>query len=131
MQFTFGKDLKLKSQKKIGLLHSEGKSLFSFPFAIKYSIEPDRDKGPLQIMVSAPKRNFKRAHDRNRIKRLMRESLRINKQILNSNNLNGNTLYLSLTYRHNEILDYKTMEMRTQTALKKLLTALEKSNEQV
>ena len=130
MNFTFSKEIKLKSRKQIGLLHTDGQSLFSFPFAMKYTVKPTSSIASLQIMVTAPKRNFKRAHDRNRIKRLMREALRLNKHLIESNIPAGNTLYLSFTYRHNEILDFKTMEERTIKALSKLLIVLEKSNEQ-
>lgn len=131
MDFKFSRELKLKSRKQIGLLHVEGKSLFSFPFAIKFSLKPDEGKGPLQIMVTAPKRNFKRAHDRNRIKRLMREVIRLNKATILSNIPEGITLYLSFTYRHNEIITFKEMEGKLKSALNKLLIAIEKTNEQV
>lgn len=131
MDFTFSKEIKLKSRKQIGLLHVDGKSVFSFPFAMKFSLKNDDGKGPLQIMVTAPKRNFKRAHDRNRIKRLMREAIRLNKAQLLSNIPEGNTLYLSFTYRHNEILTFKEIDGKVKSALNKLLIAIEKSNEQV
>lgn len=37
---------------------------------------------PAQVGVSVPKRNFKKAVDRNRIKRLMRETYRLQKKIV-------------------------------------------------
>ncbi len=130
MNQSFGKKYKLKSKKAIGQLHTEGMSLFSFPLSLKYQLQETPQSSGLQIMVSAPKRSFKRAHDRNRIKRLLRESLRLNKVNIESNIQPGTTLFLSLTYRHNEILDFKAMEHRTKVALNKLMNALEQQHEQ-
>lgn len=130
MNHTFGKTYKLKSKKQIGLLHQKGKSIFSFPFALRYEVKKEIADSPLQIMISAPKRSYKRAHDRNRIKRLIKEGLRMNKEVIESNILPGTTLFLSLTYRHNEILDFKSIDNRTKVALNKLLNAIEKEYEQ-
>lgn len=82
-RFGFGRKEKLKGRKLIEELFSSGKSFPVFPLRIIYRFLPATDGG-LQIGVSASKRNFKKAVDRNRLKRLMREAYRLQKQELTS-----------------------------------------------
>ena len=76
MKFTFGKPEKLKSQKLIEKLFTEGKSVRKFPIRLVYLQTQHTSDFPIQAGFSVPKRNFKRAVDRNRIKRLFREAYR-------------------------------------------------------
>ena len=79
MRFTFGKQEKLKSRKLIGQLFDEGKSVKKFPLRLVYLQTEHTSDFPAQIGFSVPKRNFKKAVDRNRIKRLLREAYRLQK----------------------------------------------------
>ena len=76
MKFTSGKQARLKSKKLIGKLYEEGKSIKVFPLRMVYIQTEHTSKFPAQVGVSVPKRNFKSAVDRNRIKRLLRETYR-------------------------------------------------------
>ena len=76
---TFGKDEKLKSKKIIDQLFEEGKSVSNNGFTLVYLVKPLLTFYPAQAGFSVPKKHFKRAVDRNRIKRLMREAYRHNK----------------------------------------------------
>ncbi|MFD0994002.1 ribonuclease P protein component [Tenacibaculum geojense] len=76
MKFTLGKDERLKSRKLIGRLYTEGKTIKTFPLRMVYIQTEHTSDYPVQVGVSVPKRNFKKAVDRNRIKRLLRESYR-------------------------------------------------------
>ena len=63
----------------------KGETFFHYPFKVVYqniSIEEEGIQAPNAIMVSVPKRNFKRAVKRNLLKRRIRESYRLNKEIL-------------------------------------------------
>lgn len=83
-QAGFGKQEKLKSRKLIEELFDRGKSINVFPVRILYifsNLEAD-EKSLLQVGVSVSKRNFKRAVDRNRVKRLLREAYRLQKKEL-------------------------------------------------
>jgi ribonuclease P protein component len=82
MNEKFGKEYKLCSQKLIQTIFDQKQSIKTYPFVLHYSILPVKIDALFQITVSVPKRNFKKAHDRNRIKRLMREAIRKNKLIL-------------------------------------------------
>ena len=84
MKFTLGKEERLKSRKLIGRLYSEGESIKKFPLKMVYLQTEHTSKYPTQVGVSVPKRLFKKAVDRNRIKRLLRESYRLQKEIVYS-----------------------------------------------
>ncbi|MDO6759693.1 ribonuclease P protein component [Tamlana sp. 2_MG-2023] len=79
MSFTFNKKEKLKSKKLIEQLFAEGKSVIAYPLRLVYLPTTFETNIPAQTGVSVSKRYFKLAVDRNRIKRLMRESYRLNK----------------------------------------------------
>jgi ribonuclease P protein component len=80
--FGFGKAEKLKSRKEIESLFAEGKSLAVFPLRVKYRFRPFSEGAPVQVAVSVSKKGFRRATDRNRIKRLLREAYRLQKAAL-------------------------------------------------
>lgn len=79
MGYTFSKKEKLKSQKLIEQLFAEGKSVSAFPLRMVYIQTPLDSEVKIKAGVSVSKRNFKKAVDRNRIKRLLREAYRLNK----------------------------------------------------
>ncbi len=82
MRYTLGQEERLKSKKLIGKLYEEGKSIKVFPLRMVYVPAKQEMKFPVQVGVSVPKRNFKKAVDRNRIKRLLREVYRKEKQVV-------------------------------------------------
>ena len=85
MKYTLGKQERLKSKKLIEKLYEEGSSVKAFPLRMMYLQTTHTSDFPCQVGVSVTKRNFKRAVDRNRIKRLMRESYRLQKEIVYNN----------------------------------------------
>jgi ribonuclease P protein component len=76
---TFPKAQRLKSRKQIEALFRSGKSFSVFPIRVFYHWQ---GTNPAKVGVGAPKRHFKKAVDRNRIKRLLREGYRLQKQAL-------------------------------------------------
>lgn len=79
MKFTYSKKEKLKSKKLIDQLFAEGQSVSAYPLRLVYLQTVFDDKVIVKTGVSVSKRNFKTAVDRNHIKRLLRESYRLNK----------------------------------------------------
>lgn len=82
---TLGSQERIKSRKLIDRLFSGGKSqsLAAYPLRVVYMEELAAEGTPqVQIMVSVSKRHFKRAVKRNRVKRQIRESYRLHKQLL-------------------------------------------------
>lgn len=80
-QFGFGKKEKLKSRKQIEELFSKGKNFSVFPLRVTYQFLP-AEESMVQVGVTAGKKYFKRAVDRNRIKRFIREAYRLQKNDL-------------------------------------------------
>ena len=114
MNEKFGKEYKLCSQKVIQSIFDEKKSVKAYPFLIHYSLIPLTSDASFQITVSAPKRNFKKAHDRNRIKRLMREAIRKNKLILEPFLLeNKKQVALFMIYTAREEIPYDILFKKT------------------
>jgi len=85
MRFTFKKIEKLKSKKLIEQLFENGSSLSQYPIRMVYLKIEHLSNSPIQASFSVSKRKFKKAVDRNRIKRLMREAYRQHKHILYQN----------------------------------------------
>lgn len=82
---TFCKKERVVSKKLIESLFEKGdsQSLAAFPMRVVYmQVERQAGDSPVQILISVPKKRFKHAVDRNRVKRQVRESYRLNKQII-------------------------------------------------
>lgn len=82
MDFKYPKNEKIKSNKTIDLLFSEGKSVSKYPLRLVYVQKEIEDNAPIKIGVSVSKKNFKKAVDRNYFKRVLRECYRLNKHLL-------------------------------------------------
>ena len=81
-RYTFKKDEKLKSRKTIEQLFKDGKSFSNFPFRVLWKFNDTG--GSIQTGFAVSTKHFKKAVDRNRIKRLMREAYRLQKNELQS-----------------------------------------------
>jgi ribonuclease P protein component len=80
-QFTLRKDERLKSRKQTELLFSTGKKFSLHPFRIFYIVQEQGIPG-IRFGVGVSTKLFKRAVDRNRVKRLIRECWRLQKLTL-------------------------------------------------
>lgn len=112
MRFTFGKAEKLKSRKQIEQLFVEGASLKEYPLRIRFLKISDVGIPP-KIAFSVPKRNFKRAVDRIRIKRLLRESYRMNKHLF-SDGLKGEYIIMFL---YTDRIEWKLVDLEKKMIL--------------
>jgi len=119
-KFTLGKDERLKSRKQLEQLFAEGKKITVAPFRISYLILPS-EKPSLQFGVGVSNKNFKRAVDRNRIKRLVREAWRLGKNELKEKmkdeQKQGNIFFI---YTGKELPDYKLVSEKINSAIRKL-----------
>lgn len=122
MDFSFPKKEKLKSKKLIEQLFVEGKSMNLFPLKLIYLKIPFADDSKLKTGVIAPKKNFKKAVDRNKVKRLLRETYRLNKHLV-FNNMEGSFAFMIL-YLGKEIPDYQFVNEKMKGLLEKFHTKI-------
>ncbi|MBK6966613.1 MAG: ribonuclease P protein component [Bacteroidales bacterium] len=106
---TFGKQEHLCSIPEIQKLFHEGKSFFRHPVKLYWLPGNWAGKPVAKVIVSVSKRNFKKAVDRNFIKRLLRECYRRNKVIV-EDGLTGKRCIVALVYSGKEIPEFKSLE---------------------
>lgn len=117
--FSFHKNERLCSKKVIDKLFAEGKSFFVYPLKIVYLETPLPVKNQVQAAFTVGKRNFKKAVQRNLIKRRMREAYRLNKQNLYEG-LGDKQLAVFFIYTGKTISEYKQIETSLIKGIKKL-----------
>jgi len=110
--FAFKKTERLKSRKVIGRMFKDGVSFGAFPLRLVFlKMEEPRGGSPVKFTVTVPKRSFKRAVDRNRIKRKVREAWRLNKNWLYQKMGDENGQYAFMViYTAKEDLPFENIE---------------------
>jgi ribonuclease P protein component len=126
MKLTYPKTEKLKSKTTIDLLFSKGKSVSKYPLRLvfvesDYGIPEDSDQ-KLKMGVSVSKKYFKKAVDRNYYKRVLRETYRLNKQIL-IDNLDKKYAFMFF-YQTKERLSYEEINTKTIQLFEKFVSQL-------
>ena len=119
MNFTYPKSEKLKSKTSIDLLFSEGKSVSKYPLRLVYLPLISEKKESLKMGVSVSKKYFKLAVDRNYFKRVLRETYRLNKNLLNSTT--DKPYAFMFFYQSKERLTYAEINAKTIQLFEKFL----------
>jgi len=113
---SFGKAERLNSKKNIQELFTKGSSFYLHPLKVIVLSNPDQNTPNHQVMISVSKRNFKRAVDRNTIKRRIREGYRLQKEQLE----NPTRLLICYLYIAKEILPSEEIHKGILASFKKL-----------
>lgn len=130
VRFTFPAAEHLKSRKDLEALFDQGCSISAFPLRLLFLAADPARTIPIQIAFSAPKRKMKAAHDRNRMKRLMREAWRHHKHELVAYCREHNKTYnLLLISQCNTPAEYPFVEEKLTLLLKRLIQDDKKSAE--
>lgn len=110
--FSFSKAEKLKSRKAISKLFENGRDVYSFPVKILYQSKENNQNSryPVKCGVSVPGKKFRRAVDRNLLKRRIREAYRMNKsQLIDLAGEKNLELDLFILYTASEIKDFNVI----------------------
>ena len=119
-QYSFRKEERLKSRKIINRLFQEGRSINNPPFRLLF-LSKTEGTFPASIAIVVPKKSFKKAVERNIIKRRIRESYRLYKPEFYSQLVSKSRRYdFIVIYQGKDIADFKTIDF----SLKKLLNIL-------
>ena len=103
---AFKKSERLRHKKSIQELFSKGSSFYLYPFKVFFV--SDEASSCHQVLISIPKRNFKKAVHRNLLKRRVREAYRHNKHMLDTDS----KFQIAYIYTSKELLDYKIIEKK-------------------
>lgn len=124
MSFSLKKREILRSKKSIKELFNSGSSFFLYPFKVQYL--PDFNSPNNQVLFSVSKRNFKKAVDRNLLRRRIREAYRLNKSLLLADEKEAFSISIALIYISKFKLPYTEIENK----LKQVLVRLNKTKYQ-
>lgn len=109
---TFKKKERLFIQKEMDFLFEKGASFVVYPLRVVYVEKQPVSGAEAAVLISVPKKKFKRAVKRNRIKRLIREAYRLNKHLLlESLRAKEKGLLIGFLFVGNELPEWKTVEV--------------------
>jgi ribonuclease P protein component len=120
--FTLSKQERLSSLKEIEVLFKEGKSFSKYPFRVIWLEKDPTSSTGIRVMFSVSKRKFPRAVDRNKVKRLMRESYRLLKPAFFQSMPVNTSRDIGFVYTGTEILDFQIIQSNLSKALDRLST---------
>lgn len=125
--FSFSKSERLASRRTISSVFQSGRAVYAPPLKLLF-LEAHEISHPALAAVTVPKRLYKRAVDRNLLKRRIRESYRLNKgDFYKQLSEAGVQLYLVIQYQHKKITDYQSIESGLLKGFEQVLRKLEKS----
>lgn len=119
---TYGKTERLKSRKRIEAIFKTGKRVPAHPLVFIYRLHDESPQSLLQAGVGVRSKQFRKAVDRNRIKRMLREAYRLQKEPLRALVLGGRkSLDLFIIYTGQEMPVYADIFTRAGEALRKTM----------
>ena len=130
-RFTFKKEERLSSKKLIDELFKSGSSFYLQPFKVLMLEKdaplnlPKGETSPAQVLISVSTKNFPRAVDRNKIKRLIREAYRLNKIFFYEELEKKNKkIILAFIYTTKKIEAFSLIKEKVVASLQKIISLL-------
>ena len=128
-KYTLTKSERLCSKTLIERLFAGGNSSFpAFPLRVVYMwLEPSEGTSDVSILISVPKKRFKRAVKRNAVKRQVREAYRRNKYLLLDalKSQGGKRLVLALLWLDNQLRSSEEVERKVQKLLTHIVESMQ------
>jgi ribonuclease P protein component len=129
---TLTKEERLCRKKLSDQLFTEGKSFIKFPLRITYFLDDQtKDDIACKVLFIVSKKRFKRAVDRNLLKRRMREAYRLNKELIFQSGFRSSTVLLGINYIGKEILDYEIIYNEMIISLNKLVILIDTERQKI
>ncbi len=122
MEYKFPKKEKITSKYDIDALFQKGRFVRERSLSIKYLVVDRSEGSPLiKVLVVVPKSRFKKAVDRNRIKRLIREVYRLNPELRpDSDRLNTKGLHMAVMYQGSQMPSFDEVRGCYKVAMRKI-----------
>ena len=125
-RYTLSKEERLSWKRYIDQLFAKGQSFVAFPLWVVYLPVEEDLLAPVSILISVPKKKFKRAVKRNLIKRQIREVYRVRKYTLIDPLVEKNSrMLVAFLYLDKEIRSFAEMEKAMTKALTTLVNKVE------
>jgi ribonuclease P protein component len=129
-KFTYSKKEKLCSRKVITELFENGNVFYSESFRVLWLKSDDINPFPALSAISVGKKSFAKSVDRNRIKRLIRETWRLNKNYLYNELEKLNIqIVIMIIYIGDKVPDYNELEEQMRNLIRKFLPHLKTKTE--
>ena len=121
MRHTFPKKERLNNKKEIKELFENGSSFYLYPFKVLFHpYTPEGDEPYHKVLFSIPKKRFKKAVTRNKIRRRLKEAYRLNKHSLLKPNFMGGPWLIAYIYVGKKVYSYKMVESKLIASLNRL-----------
>lgn len=134
-RLTLRKSGRLRHRSLVGVLFSEGKTLYDYPLRLSWRALTEQELkesfkldvpariGRVQVLVTVPKKKRRRAVDRVLMRRRIREAYRLSRHELDAAleaRSDVRTLSLAFIYLHNDNADYAAVEAKMRALLGRL-----------
>ena len=130
MSNSLGKGQRLKGKKVVAeIFDGKKKIINSFPFRAFYYLEKSANPNA-KFGFSVSKRRFKKAVDRNKVKRLIKEAIRLNKTILEKELYNhSKSLNSMIVFNGDSIPNFNLVEIKIKDLLSRLAQSISENEE--
>ena len=117
MKLTISKDERSLSKKSINNIYKEGQKLRSKSLNVIW-INSQLQSSKIKLVISVPKKNIKKAVERNYLKRIIRECYKKNKPFIND--LIQSPIKIIIIYNKTTLLGFNKLEIELLTLFKKI-----------